>query len=64
MPSDGRGADGDGVRASAALRVYNVCSREIWKCVCWVGLHRSWVHERQSVSCYRRGRQKVRCSNR
>jgi hypothetical protein len=42
----------------------HVCPREIWKCDCWVGLHRSWVHERRSVSCYRRGRHEVRCSNR
>ena len=35
---------------------------KIWKCACWVGLHRSWVHEGRSVSCYRRGRQDKKCA--
>src|SRR5262245_34574751 len=38
--------------------------REIWKCACRVGLHRSCVHERRNVSCYRRGRQEMCCSSR
>src|SRR5215813_8049785 len=46
------------------VRTYHVCPHEIWKCACWVGLHRSWVHERRSVSCYRRARQEVCCSSR
>src|SRR5262249_4490612 len=55
---------GRSVSAMLGLGVYNVCPREIWKVACWAGLQRSWGDERQRGILYRRGRQKMRCSNR